>query len=419
MIQPTPSNLVSTEIQSVQSNSTPIHRLPEYNLGSVFYVSDQQYNVPALRSPGNRTMRLISTIRNVVVIIGLGISLHWAHSTHVHAESTAIAEDSIEDINLQNELSRRASWSQPSDVENNKRVTNWIQKQPETTPDIMAAVKIIMSGETDTLDRIMKVICTVRQQYNKILTDIRFTPPIEIARLQEKFTQTKDDAFAADTIRLWFARELLRLGRYDEAAPLLQDLSLTTSVDPTTLLFCRAACDYWLLKIEEAAKSVSQLLEREQELPVRYRQLALLLENDIASLKEDSLDHISRRMRDVTKRLERGHAGPKVQAVQNGVVQSLDKLIKKLEEQKQQQSSGGAGSAGGNMSDGRPMEDSQLAGGKGRGEVKKRDLSDTEGWGDLPPREREDALQQIGRDYPAHYREAIEQYFKRLATGKQ
>ena len=71
MIQPTPSNLVSTEIQSVQSNSTPIHRLPEYNLGSVFYVSDQQYNVPALRSPGIRTMRLISTIRNVVVIIGL------------------------------------------------------------------------------------------------------------------------------------------------------------------------------------------------------------------------------------------------------------------------------------------------------------------------------------------------------------
>ena len=29
------------------------------------------------------------------------------------------------------------------------------------------------------------------------------------------------------------------------------------------------------------------------------------------------------------------------------------------------------------------------------------------------------ALQQIGREYPAHYREAIEQYFKRLATGEQ
>ena len=33
--------------------------------------------------------------------------------------------------------------------------------------------------------------------------------------------------------------------------------------------------------------------------------------------------------------------------------------------------------------------------------------------------EREQALQQIGREFPAHYREAIEQYFKRLAAGEQ
>ena len=364
-------------------------------------------------------MRLIETVRNAVAIIGLCIPLQWAYLAHTHAESTTHTEDLIEDINPQDELSRRASWSQPTDAENNKRATDWLQKQPETTPEVMAVIKTFTRDEADTLDRLMKVIGTVRKQFNKLLTDIRSTHPIEIARLQEELAQTKDDAFAADTIRLWTARELLRLGRYDEAAPLLQGLPLETSVDPTSLLFCRAACDYWLLKIEEAAESVSQLLEREKELPVRYRQLALLIENDIASLEEDSLDHISRRMKDVTKRLERGHAGPKVQAVQNGVIESLDKLIKKLEDQKEQQSSGGAGSAGGNMSDRRPMEDSQLAGGKGRGEVKKRDLSDTEGWGDLPPREREDALQQIGRDYPAHYREAIEQYFKRLATGKQ
>lgn len=63
------------------------------------------------------------------------------------------------------------------------------------------------------------------------------------------------------------------------------------------------------------------------------------------------------------------------------------------------------------------MDDSQLAGGKGRGEVTSRDLDNAGEWGDLPPREREEALQQIGRDYPAHYREAIEQYFKRLAAG--
>ena len=32
------------------------------------------------------------------------------------------------------------------------------------------------------------------------------------------------------------------------------------------------------------------------------------------------------------------------------------------------------------------------------------------------PKEREEALQQIGRDLPANYRDVIEQYFKRLAS---
>ena len=100
-------------------------------------------------------------------------------------------------------------------------------------------------------------------------------------------TQTENDTFATETIRLWTARKLIRLGRYDEAALLLENLPLDSSVDPTTLLFCKAACEYWLLRIEEAAQSVAKLLEREKELPVRYRQLALLLETDITSLKED------------------------------------------------------------------------------------------------------------------------------------
>jgi hypothetical protein len=33
----------------------------------------------------------------------------------------------------------------------------------------------------------------------------------------------------------------------------------------------------------------------------------------------------------------------------------------------------------------------------------------------LPPKEREEAMQEIGRDFPAHYREVIEEYFRELA----
>jgi hypothetical protein len=107
--------------------------------------------------------------------------------------------------------------------------------------------------------------------------------------------------------------------------------------------------------------------------------------------------------------------------VQVGVIESLDKLIAELEQQQQQQGQGAAGGGGGaggqGGAAGRSMEDSKLARGLGKGEVRKKDLGSGAGWGDLPPHEREAALQQIDREYPPYYREAIEQYFKRLATG--
>ncbi len=372
----------------------------------------------ALSPSGGKTLQRMNADPLSAAIACLCTCLILTAPAHLRAEGTPASRESSKNLSPQDELARRASWSQPSAMENTKRLEKWLSDQTGTDQKKVNLATTTLRNDADTLDDLMRIICDVEKQHQGLLTDLSSMPPVEIIRLEEKLTQTENDTFATETIRLWTARKLIRLGRYDEAALLLANLPLDSSVDPTTLLFCKAACEYWLLRIEEAAQSVAKLLEREKELPVRYRQLALLLETDITSLKEDSLDHISRRMRDVTRRLELGHAGPGVQAVQSGVIDSLDKLIKKLEEQKKQQASGGAGSSGGSMSDGRPMEDSQLAGGKGRGEVKKRKLGETDEWGELPPREREDALQQIGRDYPSHYREAIEQYFKRLATGK-
>ena len=62
------------------------------------------------------------------------------------------------------------------------------------------------------------------------------------------------------------------------------------------------------------------------------------------------------------------------------------------------------------------MPDSRIAAAKGPGNVDRKNLGRTAGWGDLPAKEREEALQQIGKDFPSHYRDIIEQYFKKLAT---
>ena len=64
------------------------------------------------------------------------------------------------------------------------------------------------------------------------------------------------------------------------------------------------------------------------------------------------------------------------------------------------------------------MNDSRIAGANGQGDVDKKKVGDRDGWGNLPPAEREQALQQISRDLPTHYREAIEAYFRKLAVDK-
>jgi acyl-CoA reductase-like NAD-dependent aldehyde dehydrogenase len=62
------------------------------------------------------------------------------------------------------------------------------------------------------------------------------------------------------------------------------------------------------------------------------------------------------------------------------------------------------------------MEDSRIAGASGQGDVDRKRIEERDGWGNLPPAERQEALQQISRELPTHYREAIEAYFRKLAT---
>ena len=40
-------------------------------------------------------------------------------------------------------------------------------------------------------------------------------------------------------------------------------------------------------------------------------------------------------------------------------------------------------------------------------------------WGDLPPKEEAKAKQLIGREFPSHYRQAVEEYFKKIAERKR
>ena len=368
-----------------------------------------------------RTAILVAVI--LVTVIAVTGSVVMAAPMHGQPATTA----------PDRELERPPSWSIPSYAEVRRRMIEWldatvasgtapvadIAAARETWPEQQAADEGVdlLDHVIDSLSRVDPRCAALRR--TAAAGRLAVEPaPADVGWLADAAT----DAFERDAVRLWLGRERVRCDRFDEGLAFLADLDPATAVDPASLLFHRAACQHWLLEADVAVESLDRLLERAGEIPVRYERVARLLRADIAALEDESLDHIARRMRDITRRLDLGRAGQKTLAVQDGVIDSLDKMIKQIEQQQQQQcqsSSGAGGGGGGRSGNGTPMDDSRIAGGKGPGEVTKRDIGDADGWGKLPPHKREEAMQQIGREFPAHYREAIEQYFKRLASGEE
>jgi hypothetical protein len=218
-------------------------------------------------------------------------------------------------------------------------------------------------------------------------------------------------------MRLYLARWLVQQGFYDEAVSWTEGLHADEVVAPDALLFYRAVAYHQLVQADKSDSAIDQLQAGQEKLPARYQKLADLMRHDTEGLKEDSLDHISRRMEDIRRRLAQGRSGEHVQGIEKGVIDSLDKMIKKAEDQaQQQQQQMAAGSSKGQPSS--PMKDSQLPDSKmaGPGKVDQKDIGRGTGWGNLNDKDREKAMQEIGREFPSHYREVIEEYFRRLAA---
>lgn len=221
-----------------------------------------------------------------------------------------------------------------------------------------------------------------------------------------------------DTIRLACGRAFAQRRMYDEALETLSGLETIQVCDPASLIFYRATCQHHLLKAKECLASVELLLEREDELPVRFVQLANLMQADIENLEENSLDEVSRLMRDVERRLDLGRAGTRVRDEEKEIVDKLDKMIERIEEQIQQQQQLSPGSQQ-QPSQLKPMDDSRAAGGSGPGDVDQKDNGKRASWGNLPPAQRQESLQRLTEELPSHYRDVIEGYFRQLAKERK
>jgi hypothetical protein len=293
-------------------------------------------------------------------------------------------------------------------------------------PDRQAVARELWSAsaaegvEVDLLERLAACLAKVDDRVAALVTycsqsDVAHGKPLpEFAWLADSETPL----LIRNNIRLYLARWLVQEGYYDEALAWTEGLSPADVAAPEALLFYRAVAHQRLVQPDQSLAALSQLVVRRDELPVRYQKLADLMQQDLASLEDESLDHIARRMEDIRRRLAQGRSGERVQTVENGVIESLDRLIKKIEDQMQQQQAIAASTPANSPQSQAPMQDSQIAELKAPGKVQQREIGDRAGWGNMPDKDREKALQDIGREFPSHYREIIEEYFRRLAADE-
>ncbi|HEX3999582.1 MAG TPA: hypothetical protein VHX65_13600 [Pirellulales bacterium] len=333
---------------------------------------------------------------------------------------SALAADSAD------EFTKDPTWTQPTAKAVRADVLKWLDDAKIDGKKIDAAKRdsIVKSlwpespapAAGEMLERVVKTIAEVEPRSKPLLE--LCSKPHEIKKLPDfpLLTDDKTPAIVRNNLRLWYGRWLAQEKLYDEALEQLSTLKTTDVVDPASLLFYQGVTYHWLLKKQPGLQAIGKLLERKNEIPRRYAELASLMQTDLSALKDESLDHIDRRMHDVENRLDLARAGKKVRTEEDGIIASLDKLIEQKEkEQEEQESASSSGNPNGHQSRS-PAQDSMLPHGPpAKGEVAKKDIGNHSGWGDLKPKERAEALQDIGEEFPSHYRNVIEQYFRRVA----
>jgi len=316
----------------------------------------------------------------------------------------------------------QASWSSPKTSTVKQQLDAWLatrevsESARKEIDGLWSDAEVPLPPE-EALRRLMAALAAVDPAAKEVIEHCEKRHELPLPGTFAILTNESAAPLVRNNLRLFYGSWLARHALYDEASEQLAGLNPTDVVDPASLLFYQAVAAHRLLKKDECVPLLSRLLENEAALPKRYATVAKLMQHDIEPLKPDSLDEIARMMDDVRRRLDLGRAGKKVRDEEAEIIAKLDKKIEDLEkqqqqqQQQQQQSQGGAKNQPSN-----PAEQSQAPRDiKATDDVDPKSLGKSNNWGNLPPKQRQQALQQISRDLPSHFRDTIEEYFKRLA----
>ena len=272
-----------------------------------------------------------------------------AQSSRLFAVAITLFAAAMAEGGSSDAIGRSAAWRAPRPQDVRAQAAAWLDaKKPDSATRAKAeAIWLDLpdeASEDELLSRLAHTFALGDSNAAKLVAVCSRPRDPSIAPNQAWLADSSTAPLFAANLRLFYSRWLLHNLLFDEAQEQLSGLTAKDVVAPASLLFCQSVIGHALLDKESGMKSIGELLEREAASPRRYVALAKLMQEDLKALQEDTLDHIARRMNDIRRRLDLGHAGPKVRTREDGVIASLDKMIKKLEEQQQEQEESRSGS---------------------------------------------------------------------------
>jgi hypothetical protein len=313
-------------------------------------------------------------------------------------------------------IHKAPTWHLPVVADVKAQAADWVHKNCKDTAAQAKSLAIVAgiadkADGTELLDRLGEAFAAADSGAAQ-LVDLCSRPRARAVLPSFAWmTDAKTAPVLAANMRLYFGRWLAQGDWFEEALEQIGSLKPAEVAAPAELLFYQGVAYHRMLNKEQGLKTLNQLLDGAEFAPRRYVAVAMLMQADLDTLEEGSLDHVARQMDGNGRWLDKGRAGPKVRKAEDRIVQSLDKIIQKMEDDQNKNNN-----PGNSTRSTKPAQNSTPMGGKAPGDVDKRDIGHKSGWGNLPPKEREEALQQMGKDFPPHYREAIEQYFRKLAA---
>jgi hypothetical protein len=310
----------------------------------------------------------------------------------------------------------------------------WLNETGKIDPESVARFEAIWKqADRSVLDRLVDTFTLGNAAAARLMAEARDPLAPAPTDVPELLKNAKQSAFFRANLGLAYARALNNCRVHEEALAVLKQVKAEQVVDPAAYLFHRAISEYSLLEKDEANRSIRRLLDEAASFaPERFKAVALLMQLDMLAWKSKDLDDIARKMKDVERRLDLARGGPVTQEKQREILARLDEVIKKLENQ---QKSGSGQGNGGNCPGSQPgnggmpsgtnpsspaTTSGATPGSPGTGNVDPAKLSKlVQEWGRMPPREQQEALQQLTQGLSPRHREAIENYFRTLATPKR